>query len=83
MHLQQLKEASSAQERMDQQRKEQLDERIRIKTESLHNSHFLIGTENEPYYTCKFCFCLIKNTYDKYVKHHAVCFNKKKKMKNV
>ena len=82
MHLLQLKEAKNAQERMEQQRKEQLDERIRIKAESLHNSHFLIGTENDPYYTCKFCFCQIKNTYAKYVKHHTVCFNKKK-MKNV
>ena len=82
MHLLQLKETKHTQERIEQQRKEQVDERMRMRAESLQNSHFLIGTENDAYYTCKFCYNQIKNTYTKYVNHHAVCFDKKK-MKNV
>ena len=37
-------------------------------------SHYLPGTERNPYYTCKWCFVDIKNnTYFKYLKHRGAC----------
>jgi len=36
-------------------------------------SHYLPGTERNPYYTCKWCFVQIRNTYFKYLKHRGVC----------
>ena len=48
-------------------------------TTSLLNSHYLEGTENDPYYICRYCFSHIRNTHVKYIKHNAVCLNKKKK----
>jgi len=36
-------------------------------------SHYLPGTERSPYYTCKWCFVEIKNTYFKYLKHRGAC----------
>ena len=80
-HLLKLKEKKNAEaeERIQQQRKDQLEEKMRMRVESLKNSHFLAGTENDPYYTCKFCNCQLKNTYPNYIKHNAVCLKKKKR----
>ena len=36
-------------------------------------SHYLPGTEREPYYTCKWCYTEIKNSYFKYLKHRRAC----------
>ena len=68
-HLRKLKE----------KRKEQLEEKIKTSEESLKKGHYVVGTENRPYYTCKFCFGEIRNTYIKYLSHSAVCPKKKKR----
>jgi len=36
-------------------------------------NHILPGTETLPYYTCKWCYAEIKNSYFKYLKHRGVC----------
>jgi hypothetical protein len=36
-------------------------------------SHILPGTEGMSYYTCRWCQAEIKNSYFKYLKHHAAC----------
>lgn len=63
--------------KLKEMRDEQLEERKKMKEQALRTSHYVVGTESKAYYTCKFCFCEIKNSYFKYIKHCKVCPKKK------
>ena len=42
-------------------------------TDRRRMSHYRPGTENKPYYNCKWCSVEVKNTYFKYIKHIGAC----------
>ena len=59
--------------KLKEKRDEKLEERKKMKEQSLRTSHYMVGTESNAYYTCQFCLCKIKKSYFTYIQHCKVC----------